>query len=555
MVSAAAEPAARLVALPEGAPVEAAVERLEPVGPREVELGSYVRVPHHPALRPADGLVVSVSLWIAPGAPRRPAAGADLDLGRRRRMGPGARRRRPAALRGRRRGRARGDRRRDPSRARLLGPARGRPRSARGDRLAHPLAPRGSAAGGDRGALAPLRAPGSRAGRGRAADRGGAARRQPSAPTSTASSTRRWCARGRTASSRSRAGRWARAAAGGRSTRGRWACTAAASMARCGRSPASRGAETSMTGAWRPSSTGRCASTPTPSTTSAGPRPMRVELPASLRSGVYALELEAGGVIDRVPVAVRRPPGARRRRAPSCCRPSPTWPTRASAPSRRGVGSDEPEDRWVAARGLRSLYDRHADGGGVCEASWLRPLTQMRPGYRCPQHGGPHGLAQDLILLGWLARQGIEYEVLTDHDLDREGAGALASRTLITGAHPEYASAAHARRHRRPPRGRREPRLPRRQRPQRQRLGRPRPPARDRAAPDRDQRPCVAGRPRRASPRLGRARWRLAPAPATRAPHARSRPLRLRAGRGDLVRPGRGRGPRRGDRLRRTRPR
>ena len=69
MVSAAAEPAARLVALPEGAPVEAAVERLEPVGAREVELGSYVRVPHHPALRPADGLVVSVSLWIAPGAP------------------------------------------------------------------------------------------------------------------------------------------------------------------------------------------------------------------------------------------------------------------------------------------------------------------------------------------------------------------------------------------------------------------------------------------------------------------------------------------------------
>ena len=74
MVSAAAEPAARVIALPEGAPVEAVVEPLEPVGPREVTLGSYVRVSHDRALRPADGLAVSVSVWIAPGArggPRR----------------------------------------------------------------------------------------------------------------------------------------------------------------------------------------------------------------------------------------------------------------------------------------------------------------------------------------------------------------------------------------------------------------------------------------------------------------------------------------------------
>src|SRR5690606_31047712 len=60
------------------------------------------------------------------------------------------------------------------------------------------------------------------------------------------------------------------------------------------------------------------------------------------------------------------------------------------------MGSTQSEDAWVARNGLRSLYDRYDDGCGVYEASILRPLTQLRPGYRSPQHGGPHGLAQDL---------------------------------------------------------------------------------------------------------------------------------------------------------------
>ena len=42
-----------------------------------------------------------------------------------------------------------------------------------------------------------------------------------------------------------------------------------------------------------------------------------------------------------------------------------------------------------------------------------------------------------------MRRHGIGFDVLTDHDLHHEGADALAgSRTVITGAHPEYASAA-----------------------------------------------------------------------------------------------------------------
>ena len=89
------------------------------------------------------------------------------------------------------------------------------------------------------------------------------------------------------------------------------------------------------------------------------------------------------------------------------------------------AGSEQAIDRWVASHGLRCLYDRFDDGSGVYEASLLRPLTQLRPGYRCPQHGGPHGLAQDLILLAFLQRRGIEVDLLTDHDLHEEGAAAL----------------------------------------------------------------------------------------------------------------------------------
>ena len=108
----------------------------------------------------------------------------------------------------------------------------------------------------------------------------------------------------------------------------------------------------------------------------------------------------------------------------------------------RQLESPGPEDRWVASNRLRSLYDRYDDGCGVYEASTRRPLTQLRPGYRCPQHGGPHGLAQDLILLAFLERRGLAADLLTDHDLHAEGAAALAGhRTVITGAHPEYATA------------------------------------------------------------------------------------------------------------------
>ena len=169
---------------------------------------------------------------------------------------------------------------------------------------------------------------------------------------------------------------------------------------------------------------------------------LELEIDEECAGGVCAAILRAGGHEDLVPFVVRPAAGADPA-AHAVLLPSFTYlaySCERGAPA--AIGSDQAEDRWVASRRLRSLYDRFDDGCGVYEASLLRPLTQLRPGYRCPQHGGPHGLAQDLILLGFLERRGLAADLLTDHDLHAEGVAALAGhRVVITGAHPEYATA------------------------------------------------------------------------------------------------------------------
>ena len=84
-------------------------------------------------------------------------------------------------------------------------------------------------------------------------------------------------------------------------------------------------------------------------------RGRRPRLAAQLRArvargpsgGVYGLVLEADGVEDVVAFAVGRAPPPSRRRTPSCSRPSPTWPTRASARRPRPRARNDPRtDGW-----------------------------------------------------------------------------------------------------------------------------------------------------------------------------------------------------------------
>ncbi len=88
-----------------------------------------------------------------------------------------------------------------------------------------------------------------------------------------------------------------------------------------------------------------------------------------------------------------------------------------------------------------SCYDSHADGSGVALSSARRPLVNMRPAHR--YHVGPWQLPADLVLLDWLVDEGIAYDLATDEDLHREGAGLLAPyRAVLSGTHPEYYSTA-----------------------------------------------------------------------------------------------------------------
>jgi len=86
-----------------------------------------------------------------------------------------------------------------------------------------------------------------------------------------------------------------------------------------------------------------------------------------------------------------------------------------------------------------SCYHRHTDGSGVCYSSSKRPILNVRPGYVMWAFSRPREFSADLMMLGYLEREGIPYETLTDHDLHGRGAGALQGfNTVITGCHPEY---------------------------------------------------------------------------------------------------------------------
>ena len=62
-----------------------------------------------------------------------------------------------------------------------------------------------------------------------------------------------------------------------------------------------------------------------------------------------------------------------------------------------------------------SLYDEHSDGSGVCYTSRLRPILNMQPKEKLWQ------FAADTHITDWLEAKGINYDVITEDDLDTHG--------------------------------------------------------------------------------------------------------------------------------------
>ncbi|KAK5263775.1 hypothetical protein LTR99_010880 [Exophiala xenobiotica] len=86
-----------------------------------------------------------------------------------------------------------------------------------------------------------------------------------------------------------------------------------------------------------------------------------------------------------------------------------------------------------------SNYDVHNDDSGVVFSSAKRPILNLRPGYVMWAFSRPRELSAESMMIGFLEREKIPYDVLTDHDLHLKGAAALAPyNTVMTGCHPEY---------------------------------------------------------------------------------------------------------------------
>jgi len=167
-------------------------------------------------------------------------------------------------------------------------------------------------------------------------------------------------------------------------------------------------------------------------------------VPTDLRSGVYAVRLRADGDESYVNFFVRPPKGTTRSKL-AFLASTVTYMAYANLQwNFHERYAEATETFWTTMEksdvflqehmefGL-STYDTHSDGSGVRFASRLRPVLSLVPTTHC------WSLIADTHILGWLENEGIEYDVITDEDLHREGAGLLEPyAAVLTSAHPEY---------------------------------------------------------------------------------------------------------------------
>ncbi|MAB04305.1 MAG: N,N-dimethylformamidase large subunit [Candidatus Puniceispirillum sp.] len=173
-------------------------------------------------------------------------------------------------------------------------------------------------------------------------------------------------------------------------------------------------------------------------------------IPDDMPSGIYIMRIEAEGHYDAMPFFVCPPLG--KRRADLCvlvstftytiygnhARPdfAPSWLEKISA--WKAYPNNPSQYRHY---GL-STYNNHTDGSGICHASHKRVLFNLRPGYLTFGNATCSGLRHfqaDSHLIAWLHNQNIDYDIITDDELDRDGVAAIEGyKAVVTGSHPEY---------------------------------------------------------------------------------------------------------------------
>lgn len=180
-----------------------------------------------------------------------------------------------------------------------------------------------------------------------------------------------------------------------------------------------------------------------------------ITIPSTTRSGAYAVEVKClDGTTDMITFFVRPNPSSEAQIA--LVMTTFTYlayanermfdQSRSSAmttPDGVSVGTSNEYFKNLDRRldlGL-SAYDVHRDGSPCAFSSALRPILNLRPAYVHWALDRPREFSADLLMINFLERSGLSYDVITDHCLN-DPHQKVTSRytTLITGCHPEYQS-------------------------------------------------------------------------------------------------------------------
>jgi len=173
-------------------------------------------------------------------------------------------------------------------------------------------------------------------------------------------------------------------------------------------------------------------------------------VPADLRSGVYGMQITCGPHQDTIPFFVRPQIGKPTAKVVYL---AATFTYQVYFNFQRG-NYDEPFRQRVKAWGAApnnpqdypefglSTYNRHSDMSGVCFSSRLRPALTFRAGFATFNDARGSGLRHfpaDTHLLSWMEAKGIDFDVITDEDLDDHSLDLIKDyKVLVTGSHPEY---------------------------------------------------------------------------------------------------------------------
>ena len=173
-------------------------------------------------------------------------------------------------------------------------------------------------------------------------------------------------------------------------------------------------------------------------------------IPNDLPSGIYAAKISDGEHEDKIPFIVCPPINTR---VADLCVIIPTFtyivyanharPNYSNAWQKRsnqwGAYPFNPADNRQF--GL-STYNFHSDESGICNSSWLRPILTMRPGYFHfvdEKGSGLRHFQADTHIIDWLEEKELAYDLITDHELHKEGINVIKNyETVLTASHPEY---------------------------------------------------------------------------------------------------------------------